>query len=212
MIIDKLFYVMNKKMILLIILFPFAFCLNAQEDDFSKWNIKVGYSRINSSKRFFENIGELSVEGNYRINRLYETGLYAGFSTTQSKKILEPGVEGVSSDLIFSLPSEVLSYGVNAYFHLSSLFLKENSRLGIRLIAKPGGFFVFAREDYKPSGNYLTFRAGLGVDFRLFRRIGIFAECVYGFGDGVYRAFDAWGHLDYRKHIGSFRFGMNFPF
>ena len=210
---------MNKKMISLIILFPFAFCLNAQENGFNKWNVTIGFSRINN--HCFEyggNIGELTVEGNRRINRLLELGLYTGFSTSKTKFQFRPGDFQISS-------TPVLLYGINSNIHLSSLFFEDNFRLGLRIILRPGGFFMFTREEgYEPAkGHYLSLRTGVGVDFRLFRKTGIFAEYSYGFGDGKYRAVKSYKvsgarrqffirDVAYKNHIGSFRFGIKIHF
>ena len=202
---------MFKKCLLWGILFLPAFCsINAQEKTTNIWNIKFGYSRINHNYNLqYGNVGEITVEGNYRIYKLLETGLYAGYSNTKSEQHDFSGggvIIGTSRTT-----SHVLSYGVNSYFHLSSLFFKDNSRLGIRIIAKPGGFFIFAKEGYNPRGHYFTFRPGLGIDYRLFRKMAVFGEYVYGFGDGKYRAFEFEneGVAGYKNHIGSFRFGIN---
>jgi len=203
--------VMTKYSLSGIIFFLLTLSINAQEKTDNLWNIKLCYSRINKNYTLqYGNIGEITSEGNYRINRLFETGLYAGYSNTKSEQdFSDCGVTGTSRT-----SSHVLSYGVNSYFHLSSLFFKDNSRLGIRIIAKPGGFFIFAKEGYNPKGHCFTFRPGLGIDYRLFRKMAVFGEYVYGFGDGKYRAFEFEneGVAGYKNHIGSFRFGINIPF
>jgi hypothetical protein len=72
---------------------------------------------------------------------------------------------------------------------------------------------MFSKKGYEPRGHHFTFRTGLGIDYRLFRKMGVFGEYVYGFGDGKYRAIKSGRFIDtevaYQKHIGSFRFGIN---
>ena len=198
---------MNFKFLYIIVIVLFShFNINAQEKANSQWNLRFGYSRINHQ---WCNLGEFTVEGNYRVNKLIEAGVYAGYSETMQKKVLYDEYGFINGTRY--IDASVLSYGINSYFHLSSLFLKDNSRLGIRVIARPGCFFVFADEGATPQGHYFTFRPGLGIDFRPFRKMGIFGEYVYGFGDGTYRACkddNGWG-TDNKKHIGSFRFGIN---
>ena len=198
--------VMTKYSLSGIIFFLLTLSINAQEKIGNSWNIKLGYSRINNYSLAFGNIGEFSVESNYRISKLFETGLYAGYSKCHPSKREYLG-GGISGEAVQN--SHVLSYGVNSYFHLSSLFFKDNSRLGIRVIAKPGGIVIFAKEGYTPRGHYFSFRPGLGIDYRLFRKMGIFGEYVYGFGDGIYRSNDVEIPQVFKKHIGSFRFGIN---
>ena len=221
MVIDKFFHMMNRKIISFAILLNVVFCLNAQENDFSKWNIKVGYSRINNHCfQYGGNIGELTLEGNHRINRLLELGLYTGFSTSMSKFEFP---DGGGFQLSYNIP--VLLYGINSNIHLSSLFFEDNFRLGLRIILRPGGFFMFTRDEgFEPArGHYLSLRTGVGVDFRLFRKTGIFAEYSYGFGDGKYRAVKSYKvpgarrqffirDVAYKNHIGSFRFGIKIHF
>ena len=199
---------MNFKFLYIIVIVLFShFNINAQEKANSQWNLRFGYSRIDKHRYEHRyNLGEFTVEGNYRVNKLIEAGVYAGYTKIFPAKeyTIETKTESylVQSDIL----SSVLSYGINSHFHLSSLFLKENSRLGIRVIARPGCFFVFADEGANPQGHYFTFRPGLGIDFRLFRKMGFFGEYVYGFGDGIYRAYEEAGS---KNHIGSFRFGIN---
>ena len=194
-----------------IIFFLFSSSINAQEKTDNSWNIKLGYSRINNRSLFSGNFGEFSMESNYRLNKLLETGLYAGYTTCGSGKKdfsddgTHIGMEGNSAP--------VLSYGINSYINFSSLFFPDNFRLGFRVIVKPGGFIIFSQEGFEPKGHYFTFRPGLGIDYRLFKKMGIFCEYVYGFGDGKYRAIDGIGDflIPNQKHIGSFRFGINIP-
>jgi len=194
--------------IALFILFPAFFSANAQEKTSDNWNVKIGYSRINNYSFTSGNIGEFTVEGNYKLNKWLETGLYTGYSTgiSEGEEIINNGrkIGGIET-------SPVLSYGINSNFYLSSLLFSENFRLGFRVILRPGGFIIFSKKDYDPSGHYLTFRPGVGIDFRLFRKMGIFGEYVYGFGDGIYRA--DWYYSrrmrGEQKHIGSFRFGIS---
>jgi hypothetical protein len=195
----------------LFFLFSILYSSYAQEEVNRKWNLAIGYSMINNFTMFNGNLGELTIEGNRKLNKWIETGVYAGYSTCRSeKKIIENGeVTGGSHTT-----SQVVSWGIHAYWRLSSLFLEENSRLVIRMITKPGGIIIIPKEaGAEPSGFHVTFRAGAGIDYRLFRKMGIFGEYTYGFGDGIYRARDEFGFLlnTPQKHIGSFRFGINIP-
>jgi len=184
-------------------LLVFPAILNAQEEVKNRWNMKIGYSRIDNCQFSDGNIGDLTVECNYRISKFFETGFYTGYSLCRQKRISP-------DDGIFSTNANVLSYGINSYFLLSTLFLKDGSMLGIRVIAKPGGLYVYSHEDCKPHGFNFTFRTGLGIDLRILRKTGLFGEYVYGFGDGIYRDnWEKWEITD-RKHIGSFRFGLHF--
>jgi len=76
--------VMVKKCLLWGILFFPAFCsITAQEKTTNNWSIKFDYSRINHNYDFkYGNVGEITVEGNYRTYKLLETGLHAGYSNT----------------------------------------------------------------------------------------------------------------------------------
>lgn len=192
--------------ITLIILFIILFDVNAQTQASNGiWNAKMGYSRINNWPFRNGNIGEFSLESNYRVNKWFEAGLYTGFSLSKSKK--------ESYNETDYKTTHVLSYGINTNFYLSSLFLKDNTRLGIRVILRPGGFFIFSDEGFEPGGHYFSFRPGLGIDYRITKKIGVFGEYIYGFGDGNYRAIDMKADLmGYKENIGSFRFGASFRF
>jgi len=206
---------LNTSFIVIIFLFPAFFSANTQEKHSDNWNVKIGYSRINNYSFTNGNIGEVSVDGNYKLNKWLETGLYAGYSKCGSE--LEEYWGTVFGTNFQS--AHVLSYGVNSYLHLSPLFFSDDFRLGFRIIIKPGGIIVFSSEGHEPNGHYFTFRPGVGIDYRMFRKIGLFGEYVYGFGDGVYRARDKDGLMPGRdmfgnkpenpKDIGSFRFGIS---
>jgi len=201
-----------KSIVFFIFLFPVFFSVNAQEKTNYPWNLKIGYSRINNYS--FGNIGELSIEGNYKANKWIETGLYAGYTTSLAEHLYysdDGHITGFGYET-----SPVLSYGINSCFYLSSLFFEDNFRLGLRIIMKPGGFYMFSQEGFEPRGHHFTFRTGLGIDYRIFRKMGLFGEYVYGFGDGTYRAMKGdrgmRTEVAYQKHIGSFRFGIHLHF
>ena len=73
------------RLVSFLFLLQVSLVLNAQENEYHSWSMKLGYSRINNYEFSRGNIGELTVEGNYRINKLFETGLYTGFSLSKSK-------------------------------------------------------------------------------------------------------------------------------
>jgi hypothetical protein len=164
-----LFEFFKSKIFTLLVTFIILFPAIAQEKANNSWNLKIGYSRINNYSLQLGNIGEFSVEGNYRVNKWLETGLYTGFTTCQVWE------DYFNTDGILigrgGTNAFVLSYGVNAYFNLSSLFFGENFRLGIRAIMKPGGIIVFTNDGYEPKGHYFTFRPGVGNDYRIFKKM-----------------------------------------
>jgi hypothetical protein len=192
------------------ILFSVFYASNAQEKNERKWNLAIGYSWINNCTLSDFNIGELSIEGNYKINKWIETGVYAGYSICMSER--ETRISDTEYSGSYRI-SQVVSYGGNFYLHLLPLVFEKDTRLGVRVIMKPGDAVIITKEKgAKPRGHHFTFRAGVGMDYRLFRKMGIFGEYVYGFGDGVYRARGKYGDpVEGEKHIGSFRFGIQVP-
>ncbi|MDR1171745.1 MAG: hypothetical protein LBL24_04750 [Bacteroidales bacterium] len=199
---------MNISSLFITFIIPFfiPFGVNAQtQSNKDIWNVRAGYSRINNWRFRSGNIGEFSIESNHRANKWFEAGLYTGFSLSKSKK--------ESYNETDYKTTQVLSYGINTHFYLSSLFLKDNSRLGFRIIMRPGGFIIFADNGFVPGGHYFSFRPGLGMDYQITKKVGVFGEYIYGFGDGNYRAIDKGeDSTGYKENTGSFRFGISFRF
>lgn len=181
--------------------------ISAQEKpdmDHCKWNLKIGYSRINNWSMSSGNIGEFTFETNYRLKKYLDVGVYAGWALTKTE-MREENFGSFEND-------DVLSYGINTYLRLIPLITGKESRFGVSLIIKPGGYYIFAEKNYHPQGHHFTFRPGIGIDYRIFRKAGVFAEYLYGLGDGKYRVIKGWpdDELGYKNHIGSFRFGVAF--
>ena len=206
-----------KKFLLLIFFFVLSsHYAGAQEKSSNPWMLTIGYSRINNHSFTRDgNLGELSIGGNRLINKLFDVGMYAGYSSSKSQEvepIYDEGGSIVGSATSFA-PSQVLLYGISSNFYLSSLFFKDDFDLGLRIIMKPGGFYMFSDDAHIPKrGHYFSFRVGAGIDYKLFRKMGVFGEYSYGFGDGKYRAIKGGQFIDtevgYKNHIGSFSFGI----
>lgn len=167
-------------------------------------SLKFGYSRISNWTLEDGNFGEFTVEVNCGLKKYLDIGVYAGWSLTETEMKED-------NETSFNNTS-VVSYGVNSYFYLMPLITGKRFRLDVSLILKPGGFFVLSKTNYSPKGHYFTFRPGIGVNYRIFRGTSIFAEYLYGLGDGKYRAIKGWpdNEIGYKNHIGSFRFGVAF--
>jgi hypothetical protein len=92
-----------------VFLFSFFGTNATAQDERGVWSIKFGYSRINNCPFRYGN-GEISAEGNYRMNRLAEAGIYAGYTKCWSERKIFSNGRHTETD---GATSQALSCGVN---------------------------------------------------------------------------------------------------
>ena len=168
------------------------------------WTMKFGYSRINSWPFRKGNIGDIRLEGNYGFLKYLEAGVYCGATLTKTSH------DDGTGENYNNYP--VLSYGINANIQILPLVFKDKkTRFDLYTSVKVGGYYIFAPKGYYPDGGGLTTSVGGGLVYYPFKRLGIYSEYGYGFGEGVYRAINEYDY-PHDKNVGSFRFGLTFRF
>lgn len=189
-----------------IILIVYSFQTQAQKTaQVHKWGIKAGYSFNKDWGMFTGNIGDIRVESNYDLMKCLKVGGYTGYSVTQTM---------ITDDYMnhrMGTNSPVINYGINASFSLIPAFFNTEYRYSPYVTVKTGGYYIFADNDYKPSGTGVTFFSGFGLSFSVLDWLNVYGEYGIGFGEGTYRnnIYQSKNEMP-DKNMTSFRFGLEF--
>ena len=168
-----------KKIVLLSILTLGLASISFGQSSFlnNRLNFKLGYSKIPSLSRYNGELlkGTLWLEGNFGHSKLFESGVYLGYTNFSDMYITE-NHQIITSPKI----SNAFFYGVNTNFHIMPLFNFANEpRIDVYISGKAGFGSFISPKHFFLSGT--SFDAGVfgGINYYIFRRLGVYAEYGY---------------------------------
>lgn len=181
----------NKSIALFILVLLCCVELSAQESYLkNRWNIKLSYAPyVTGIMRGTPDGGfkllktaDFRLEGNYGVLNFLEVGVYLGYARYKSI-IHEYSTPPDSNGIIWGgeiKDGHVLSYGINANFHIFPLFIKKpDFRFDLYVTAKYGGRSSLVSKNKEDKYSH-EFGIGLGFAFYFSKPVGIFAEYSIG--------------------------------
>ena len=205
---------MRKKVLIVLLAMPFM----ALAQEGASWgnSVRLSYGLMGNTPSTlqdplegsgFEDIdamyGSATVEWSRQINRWLELGLYAGFRegamlhVTRDFLYIGPSGDTTYTDLEACEKHLTLSYGFTARAHLLPLMGKSNDHWDVYAALHIGGWYCV--------GNRLEYGLGAGACWYFTRRLGLYAEGLFG----QYQA-QNFGHL--LKGDGKVNIGIVFKY
>ncbi len=163
---------MNLKISISLLLI-FIASLSKAQDASKKIDLKIGFAMYKSisavsSRDYSPN---LNVDIERSISDFLKTGVYAGASVFKNRNEII-NWEGYSL---------AIYYGASFTVDLLRIVVKDKDlKPGLYVLAKMGGRFISAPEDYFYKGNDFIWTSGFGVSYRFNKRFGAFFESTYG--------------------------------
>ncbi|QQS50110.1 MAG: hypothetical protein IPM71_10950 [Bacteroidota bacterium] len=125
-------------------------------------------------------VGNIRLSSNYRINRYIDAGLYIGYSFYQT--YIPHDFDSLGNARTISYEnSHSLMYGLNSNIHILPFFIqKEKSRIDVYASLQYGGIHLFEPEGgINTKKDYAEYGIYGGLAFYPFRHLGFYAEYGY---------------------------------
>lgn len=184
-----------KNLLVFSVLFLTVINLSAQEKSSNeKLKLMLAYSKYSDTDFVFistkhdndpmdiNEVGNIRLSSNYRINRYIDAGLYIGYSFYQTYIPLDIDSLGIPQGGFSYQNSHSLMYGLNSNIHILPFFIqKEKSRIDVYASLQYGGIHLFEPDGgINTKKNYAEYGFYGGMAFYPFKHLGLYAEYGYG--------------------------------